>query len=54
MIKEKKKKKIELRFCAKEKFCVYKSYFSNRCMAPKRVIWRTCRFKKKEVNNANE
>ena len=50
----KKKKKREQRFCCDEKVvCIFKSYFGSRCIAPKRVIWRTCRFKSKTPPGGN-
>ena len=46
---KKKKKKKENRFCLGEERCIFLSYFGQRCIAPKRVIWRTCRFKTKVI-----
>ena len=42
--------KKEIRGCSDKGPCSFKSYFGNRCIAPKRVIWRTCRHKIKPIN----
>lgn len=39
----------EQRLCKSEKGCIYKSYFGKKCIAPTRVIWRTCRHSMKET-----
>lgn len=51
--KKKKKKKREQRFCINNEGCVYRSYFGSRCIAAKRVVWRTCRFKTKTPGGKN-
>lgn len=48
-----KRKKQEQRFCISKEDCVYKSYFGKRCIANKRVIWRTCRHKEKPLEAHN-
>lgn len=45
--KTRKKRKHEQMLCSNLAPCVYKSYFGDRCIAHKHVIWRTCRFKTK-------
>ena len=46
---KKKRKKRELRLCSNPEHCVYKSYFGNKCIAHKRIIWSTCRYKQKPI-----
>ena len=52
-VEKKKKKKREQRFCTNKEGCIYKSYFGSKCITPKRVIWRTCRFKTKTPGGNN-
>ena len=42
------KKKREQRLCLNIEPCIYKSYFGQKCVAHKRIIWSTCRFKTKK------
>jgi len=52
-ISQKYRKKKEQHFCISKEHCSYKNYFGDKCLAPKRVIWRTCRFKSKTQGGKN-
>lgn len=39
--------KREVRECANPGICAYKSYFGRHCIAQKRIVWYTCRFRVK-------
>ena len=50
------KVKREVRECSNPGTCAYKSYFGRHCIAQKRIVWYTCRFRVKhgEVKDGEE